>query len=96
MERSQLVTMSSSAATGGALLFEMDKATVLPLQFGPDDAVKAQLKTAYLVAGSLLVNARGSVELSMTDVRRLQEGSSTGVLTVSLSSHLAGSIEAHP
>ncbi len=96
MERMQLVAMSASASTGGATLFEMDKATALPLELGPDAGVKAQLKSAYLVAGSLVVNARGQVELSMADVRRLQEGSPDGVLTVGLSSHLAGSIDAHP
>jgi hypothetical protein len=96
MERMQLLAMSASAATGGATLFEMDKVTALPLELGPDAGVKAQLKSAYLVAGSLVVNARGQVELSMNDVRRLQAGSPEGVLTVSLSSHLAGSIDAHP
>ncbi len=95
MERSQLLSMSARATSGPATLFEMDKATTLPLALGPDPAVKDQLKTAYLVAGSLVVSARGTIELSMNDVRRLQEGSSTGVLTVSLSSHLAGSIDAH-
>ena len=96
MERSQLVTLTASAATGGATLFQMDKSTALPLELGPDAGVKAQLKSAYLASGSLLVNAHGTIELAMTDVRRLQEGSPTGVLTVGLSSHLAGSIDAHP
>jgi hypothetical protein len=67
----------------------------LPLELGPDPGVKAQLKTAYLVSGSLLVNASGRVELPMSEVRRLQVGSRIGVLTVSLSSKLGGSIEAH-
>lgn len=95
MERSQLVTMSGDAMTGGALLFEVDKTTALPLRFGPDDAVKNQLKTAYLVAGSLPVNARGSVELTMVDVRRLQAGSPDGILSFVFRSLLRGSIEGH-
>jgi hypothetical protein len=94
-ERAQLVSMNARATTGGAVLFEMDKTTGLPLELGPDPGVKAQLKTAYLASGSLLVNASGRVELPMSEVRRLQAGSPIGVLTVSLSSKLGGSIEAH-
>ncbi len=95
MTREQLIALTSSATSGPATLFEFNKTTPLPLELGPDPAVKDQLKSAYLSAGSLVVSARGSLELSMNDVRRLQEGSPTGVLTVTLSSHLAGSIDAH-
>lgn len=95
MSREQLLALTARATTGPATLFELDRTTPLPLELGADPAVEAQLRAAYLVAGSLPVTASGSLELSMADVRRLQEGSSTGVLTISLASKLAGSIEAH-
>jgi len=96
MTREQLQALTARATTGDATLFELDRTTALPLQLGADPAVKQQLKTAYLVAGSLTVHAAAALTLSMVDVRRLQEGSPTGVLSVGFSSHLAGSIDAHP
>lgn len=95
MEREQLVALSASASTGGAPLFALDRETPLPVELGPDPAVKAQLKQAYLAAGSLPVHAEATLDISMIDVRRLQEGAPIGLLTVGFTSELSGSIEAH-
>jgi hypothetical protein len=96
MSREQLRALTASASTtGGAVLFTMDRTSPLPVEFGPDPAVKAALQQAYLVSGSLPVHAEATLELAMTDVRRLQEGSSVGTLSVGFTSILAGSIEAH-
>lgn len=96
MNREQLLALTASATTtGGAVLFTMDRTSPLPVELGPDPAVKAALKQAYLVSGSLPVHAAATLELSMADVRRLQEGSPIGTLSVGFTSILAGSIEAH-
>lgn len=95
MTRPQLQALTARATTGDAELFALDRETPLPVQLGPDPAVRAALQQAYLVGGSLPVHAAGSLTLAMTDVRRLQEGSSTGTLVVSFTSYLAGTIDAH-
>lgn len=96
MTREQLQLLTARATTtGDAVLFTLDRTSPLPVTLGPDDAVKAALKQAYLVSGSLPVHAEATLELTMTDVRRLQEGAPTGVLSVGFTSILAGSIEAH-
>ncbi len=96
MTREQLQLLTARATTtGDAVLFTMDRTSPLPVTLGPDDSVKAALKQAYLVSGSLPVHAEATLELSMTDVRRLQEGAPTGTLSIGFTSILAGSIEAH-
>lgn len=94
--KEDLVAMSGRATTGAATLFEIEKATPLPLVLGPDPAVRDQLKTAYLVAGQLQVHAEGSVEIAMADVLRLQESAPTGMLHVELTSELSGGIDVSP
>jgi hypothetical protein len=96
LTREQLVSLTARATTGGAVMFEMDKATPLPLALDADPGVKDQLKAAYLSGGKLRVTAIAHIVLSGNDVRRLQEQSPTGTLIVELSSHLEGSIDVHP
>jgi hypothetical protein len=93
--RDQLLGLTARATTGGAVMFEMDKSTPLPLALDADPGVKAQLKTVYLAGGKLHVTAIAHIVLSGDDVRRLQQQSPDGTLIVDLSSHLEGSIDAH-
>ena len=95
LTREQLVTLTARATTGGAVMFEFDKSTALPLALDADPGVKEQLKAAYLAGGKLHVTAVAHIVLSGNDVRRLQERSPEGTLIVDLSSHLEGSIDAH-
>jgi hypothetical protein len=95
LTRDQLVDLTTRATTGGAVMFEMNKSTPLPLALDADPGVKAQLKTVYLAGGKLHVTAVAHIVLSGADVRRLQEQSPDGTLIVDLSSHLEGTIEAH-
>ena len=95
LTRPQLQALTARATTGDAELFALDRETALPVQLGPDPAVRAALQQAYLVGGSLPVHAAGSLTLAMTDVRRLQEGASTGTLVVQFTSYLSGAIDAH-
>lgn len=95
LTRDQLVDFTARATTGGAVMFELDKATPLPLALDADPGVKQQLQTAYLAGGKLAVTAVAHIVLSGNDVRRLQEQSPEGTLIVDLSSHLEGSIDAH-
>jgi hypothetical protein len=95
LTRDQLITLTARATTGGAIMFEMDKATPLPLALDADPGVTDQLQAAYLSGGSLRVTAVAHIVLSGDDVRRLQRQSPNGTLIVDLSSHLEGSIDAH-
>ena len=95
LTRDQLITLTTRATTGGAIMFELDKATPLPLALDADPGVKAQLKATYLAGGKLHVTAVAHIVLSGNDMRRLQEQSPDGTLIVDLSSHLEGSIDAH-
>jgi hypothetical protein len=97
MERSQLIALSSTATTGGATLFTVDKDTTLPLQLGPSDEVNALLRDAYLAGASLPVHATATLDIAMTDVIRSQElaPGGIGVLNVAFTSNLVGRIDAH-
>ena len=95
LTRDQLINLSTNAKTGGALMFELDKATALPLALDADSGVKDQLQSAYLSGGKLHVTAVAHIVLSGDDVRRLQKQSPDGTLIVDLSSHLEGSIDVH-
>jgi hypothetical protein len=95
LTRDQLVNLTARATTGGAVMFELDKATPLPIALDADPGVKEQLKAAYLSGGKLHVTAVAHNVLSGNDVRRLQEQSPNGTLIVDLSSHLEGSIDVH-
>jgi len=95
LTRDQLVSLTARATTGGAVMFELDKATVLPVALDADPGVKQQLQAAYLAGGKLAVTAVAHIVLSGDDVRRLQQQAPEGTLIVDLSSHLEGSIDAH-
>jgi hypothetical protein len=95
LTRDQLVDVTARVTTGGAVMFELDKATPLPLALDADPGVKQQLQAAYLAGAKLSVTAVAHIVLSGDDVRRLQEQSPDGTLIVDLSSHLEGSIDAH-
>lgn len=95
LARDQLIGLTTRATTGGAVMFELDKSTPLPLALDADPGVKQQLQTAYLAGGKLHVTAVAHIVLSGADVRRLQQQSPEGTLIVDLSSHLEGSIDAH-
>lgn len=95
LTRDQLLDLTARATTGGAIMFELDKATLLPLALDADPGVKAQLQDVYLAGGKLHVTAVAHIVLSGDDVRRLQQQSPEGTLIVDLSSHLEGSIDAH-
>jgi hypothetical protein len=95
LTRDQLITLTARATTGGAVMFELDKSTALPLALDADPGVKGELQAAYLTGGKLHVTAVAHIVLSGADVRRLQEQSPRGTLIVDLSSHLEGSIDAH-
>jgi hypothetical protein len=95
LARAQLIDLTARATTGGAVMFELDRSTPLPLALDADPGVKEQLKAAYLAGAKLRVTAVAHIVLSGDDVRRLQEQSPEGTLIVDLSSHLEGSIDAH-
>ena len=95
LSREQLVNLTARATTGGALMFELDRSTPLPLALDADPGVTDELKAAYLSGGQLRVTAVAHIVLSGDDVRRLQRQSPDGTLIVDLSSHLEGSIDAH-
>jgi hypothetical protein len=95
LARDQLINLTARATVGGAVMFELDKATALPLALDADPGVTAQLQEAYLSGGQLHVTAVAHIVLSGDDVRRLQQKSPDGTLIVDLSSHLEGSIDVH-
>lgn len=95
LERAQLVALAGRATTGGALLFQLDRETPLPIDLTADPAVATQLAAAYRAAAALPVHAEASLTLTMADVRRLQEGAPEGVLHVAFTSRLSGTIAAH-
>ena len=95
VDRAQMIALAGRATTGGALLFEVDRATTLPIQLTSNPAVAAQLTSAYLAGAALPVHAEAALVLSMTEVRRLQEFGTEGVLNVTFTSQLTGTIAAH-
>lgn len=95
LARDQLIELTARTTTGGAVMFELDRSTPLPLALDADPGVKEQLQAVYLAGGKLHVTAVAHIVLSGDDVRRLQQQSPDGTLIVDLSSHLEGSIDAH-
>lgn len=95
LERAQLVAMTGRATTGGALLFQLDRETPLPIDLTADPAVATQLTAAYRAAAALPVHAEATLVLTMADVRRLQAVAPEGVLHVAFTSRLSGTIAAH-